>query len=391
MKAIYYICLLSLFISACKEKEETADPCAHLKNKKFEFELAENPVPGTTVGVLDLGEDIFSTFSITSGNANNHFMITGNRIVVRSNTIDYESKRWYGLNVLANTENCGAINLQVTIKIINLNDKRYAEPILTGLVKFEDQVYGTDPQRHLFTFWQAPNDFQSKRPLVILAPGGGFIEQDMSSLEPFARYLVRCGYTVATVNYVKENGDSPDLLYTKGIMDLKAVVRYFKKEFSVNGNVFRIDTNRIVIAGQGTGGFLAVSHAFLDVNEVPASERWIIDSLGSWEGPYGNPEYCSRVDLCLTFAAGTYSDPSFIEGTDVPLICIHGEGDMQVPYDYSAGPPEVFGSKKIIERADAVNLDNLLILDKESNHFNIMDCSDCFDEAVRYMYRILYQ
>ena len=42
----------------------------------------------------------------------------------------------------------------------------------------------------------------------------------------------------------------------RGIQDVKAAIRYLRMDYE-NGNTYGIDTSRIIIVGQGTGGWIA--------------------------------------------------------------------------------------------------------------------------------------
>ena len=65
----------------------------------------------------------------------------------------------------------------------------------------------------------------------------------------------------------------------RAIQDTKGAVRFFRRDYE-NGNTYGIDTSRIILSGQGSGGWIALGYAtvdkyaeitlpkFLDVDEI---------------------------------------------------------------------------------------------------------------------------
>ena len=50
----------------------------------------------------------------------------------------------------------------------------------------------------------------------------------------------------------------------RGIQDCKAAVRYFRKDYATNSNSYGIDTSKIILSGQGSGGWIALGYATVD-------------------------------------------------------------------------------------------------------------------------------
>ncbi len=49
----------------------------------------------------------------------------------------------------------------------------------------------------------------------------------------------------------------------RGIQDAKSCVGYFRKDYE-NGNTYGIDTSKIILSGQGSGGWIALGYATVD-------------------------------------------------------------------------------------------------------------------------------
>ena len=86
----------------------------------------------------------------------------------------------------------------------------------------------------------------------------------------------------------------------RAIQDTKGAVIFFKKDVAENGNTWGIDTSRIILSGQGSGGWVALGYAsvdkyaeitlpkFLAVDEITGETTALIDTaeIGDWDG-YG--------------------------------------------------------------------------------------------------------
>ncbi|MBK8505144.1 MAG: T9SS type A sorting domain-containing protein [Saprospiraceae bacterium] len=59
----------------------------------------------------------------------------------------------------------------------------------------------------------------------------------------------------------------------RGVQDARTCVRFFKRDFAESGNNYRIDTSKIVMWGQGTGGYISLAASTLDTyNKIPITE-----------------------------------------------------------------------------------------------------------------------
>ena len=201
-------------------------------------------------------------------------------------------------------------------------------------------------------------DICTNRPVLIFAHGGAFMggSKDNSTVVNLCESFAKRGYVTASINY-RLAGDLLGFLqsftfYTdtedaynvvlNAVMDGKAAVRYFRKDFTENGNSYGIDPNQIWGGGNSAGGVL-----FLHAGHVATAEEFInpldatrasiaqgiIDGFdGGIEGDSGNPGYSSELAGVISLA-GALHRAEYVDELDVPSVFCHGDADGVVPYD----------------------------------------------------------
>jgi Secretion system C-terminal sorting domain len=130
-------------------------------------------------------------------------------------------------------------------------------------------------------------DTETARPLVIFLKTGNFFPfpangscggtiTDSSNVE-IATRLAKMGYVVAIADY--RGGWNPtandpvtgeltrrftliNAAY-RGVQDVRTCIRYFRRNVAEAGNQFGVDPTKIVVWGQGTGGYLSMATAYL--------------------------------------------------------------------------------------------------------------------------------
>lgn len=214
-----------------------------------------------------------------------------------------------------------------------------------------------------FQFFEPTGDTEPERPLIIYLHTGTFApiirnsnptgskDYDFATQVFCRNYAVR-GYAVANLEYrlgwnpylptEPERAASLMKAAYRGIQDVKSAIRYFRMTYE-NGNPYKIDTSRIIICGQGTGGWIAtclnsvdkVSELqlpkFLDGNGIPLIDTAV---LGDWDGFGGvdtlnipnHPGYSSEHDMVLNMG-GAIGDISWLEAGDKPIAAVHGNLD----------------------------------------------------------------
>jgi hypothetical protein len=146
-------------------------------------------------------------------------------------------------------------------------------------------------------------DTETKRPLVIYFPTGNFLPfpqntspsgsiKDSTAVD-IATKLAKLGYVVAIADYRK--GWNPvattqearvntliNAAY-RGVQDARTAIRFFKEK----ADQFGIDTTRIALWGQGTGGYITLATATLDnYNKVYTTTNPPFKFIGSNQLPF---------------------------------------------------------------------------------------------------------
>ena len=247
-------------------------------------------------------------------------------------------------------------------------------------------------QQLLMDVYQPAGDTVKGRPLVVYLHTGNFLpiqinrgtngtKTDSATVEVCTR-LAKMGYVVASADYrLGYNILAPtqperalgliNAAY-RGLQDTRTCIRFFKKDFSELGDNYGVDTSRIVVWGEGTGGYISLATATLDdFNEVlttttPAG-KFLTDLDGDgqpdpmvhpsingdiygtttalWPGdplgaiPAGDTMclanhvgYSSDFQLTVNMG-GALSDISWLEADGIPMITFQVPLDQFAPYE----------------------------------------------------------
>ncbi|GIV31176.1 MAG: hypothetical protein KatS3mg029_0527 [Saprospiraceae bacterium] len=132
--------------------------------------------------------------------------------------------------------------------------------------------------------YEPVGDTETDRPLVIYFHTGSFLpfpqngitggKKDDSTAVEICKRLARMGYVAASADYrLGWNPLDPQELNRRwflinaayrGVQDARTCIRYFKKTAAEAGNPWGIDPNKIVLWGQGTGGYITLNSMCLD-------------------------------------------------------------------------------------------------------------------------------
>jgi acetyl esterase/lipase len=177
------------------------------------------------------------------------------------------------------------------------------------------------------------------RPGVIVIHGGGWIEGDKeSTLDRYCRPFIRQGFVVANVEYrLAKAAPAP-----AAVSDVLQAALWFHDHAAQ----YKVDANRILVAGSSAGGHLA-----LIVGMTPASAGLgpsvkiaaVIDFFGIADvadqlaGPNARnyaaqwiPEQSNRMELARRMSPATYVRKGL-----PPILALHGDADPLVPYEQS--------------------------------------------------------
>jgi len=277
---------------------------------------------------------------------------------------------------------------------------RYLEEVFPSVKQTNNITYGVNatilylpvvgeaiPEELLFDFYEPVGDTLSERPLIIVFHSGNFLPfpqnqspvgtRKDSSVVEICRRLARSGYVVASADYrLGWNPITPNpqeltigLINAayRGVQDANTCIRFFKRTVAEQNNLYRIDTSRIVLFGDDTGGYLSVNAGALDrYSKIPETPQFCIETpngcfpmvvnylSGDVEGkvygvntpavpgfpfPPGDTLcYPNHIGYSSSFAAsvslsGAVGDTSWIEAGQPPIIAFHVPADYTTPYE----------------------------------------------------------
>ena len=260
----------------------------------------------------------------------------------------------------------------------------------------------------VFDFYEPNGDTLTERPLLVYLHTGTFAPRflnnnptgdrnDYATVKMCERFAKR-GYTVANVEYrLGWNGGAGGSLAAnsislikgvyRAIQDTKAAVRYFYRDVQDSSNTYRIDTNRIALVGQGSGGWVALGYASVsDTSDLqldkflsPQGEMLIdLDTIGDWDGYGGTPPqnvvnnagYSSKIQMVCSMGGGMGA-LDWLKAGDVPMAAVHCRtdnvaiyttGDVNVTTAIGLIPitTGISGSYDVIDSANKLGNNNVL-------------------------------
>lgn len=303
---------------------------------------------------------------------------------------------------------------------------RYIDEVFTEFTVDSSNVYAenltviaanaTPPQPYLPTgqfgipalevdVYEPVGDTETERPLVIVLHTGTFapiiyngnptgLRDDFATAAMCQSYAKR-GYVAANVEYrlgwnpaaqtQSERAASLMKAVYRAIQDTKSAVRFFRNDYE-NGNTWGIDTSRIILSGQGSGGWVALGYAtvdklseiqlskFLDLSD-PANPVALIDTaeIGDWDGYGGlynvesNLGYSNDIHMVCSMGGGI-GDLSWLEAGDVPMCAVHCPTDPVAIYTTgdvavaAAGviTTDISGSYDVMTKANSLGNNDVL-------------------------------
>lgn len=317
----------------------------------------------------------------------------------------------------------------------NTAAQRYLQPVFSGNSK-STEIYAynytvlqvpvtgrTARQPLVADIYQPNGDTASARPLVVYLHTGNFLPQQVrqtaggllndSCIVEMARRMTARGYVFASADYrlgwnpiAQTQEERTNTLINaayRGVQDVRTAIRYFK----ANASRLKIDTNRIILWGQGTGGYISLAASSLDsFTEVytttsPAGKFFgsnglpmVISAAPGWgfiagdvEGKFtgrvppggsgtppqgdtlnlGNyPANTSNFQMCVNMG-GAIGDISWIGPNNPPIVSIQAPHDIYAPYNSavlrvpinattSLPVVEVQGALAVSRRLDSLNI-----------------------------------
>ena len=292
----------------------------------------------------------------------------------------------------------------LSLTFVQAQEGRFMTEVFSDVEVTRNVVYGVNatvialpsrgeaiPQQLMLDVYEPVGDTREARPLVIVFHTGNFLpvpqngqilgtRTDSSAVEICTR-LAQYGYTAASATY--RQGWNPlaetqpirafGLIQAsyRGVQDARTAIRFFKRNMVESGNQFAVDTSRIAIWGNGTGGYVTLGAVGLDsYNNIltttngPAKFFIDADGDGTVETPmvlpsvhgdiegktlglgipgYGFPmgdttNYPNHVDYSSKFhlgvnVGGALGDISWLEEGDEPTITFQSAFDFFAPYE----------------------------------------------------------
>ena len=291
-------------------------------------------------------------------------------------------------------------------------DGRYQAEIFNSVditeINYSDAFSDNAHKMDVYT----PNgDTENNRPLILFIHGGSFYSGDKTGQDcrDFCTSFAKRGYVAASVNYrlvsflnivsFLTNQDVQYETVLKATSDVKAAIRYFRKDFA-NGNNFGIDTSTIFVGGSSAGGVTAVHLAYIDnISDLPLTPfdiQSVATNLGGLEGDAGNVGYNSSVSGVINFAGGI-NTLSWIDSSDEPIVSVQGDVDETVAYNCGPGlgNPSVLtlcGAGEIHPQADLVGVlnDRLVFSGQGHSWFSSGNSNPLFVQALEFTKDFIY-
>ena len=223
------------------------------------------------------------------------------------------------------------------------------------LTYFPERPSTTKARDYRFDFYQASEDNSLARPLIIWMHGGGFKfgSKRAKGIRSWTRSFAQRGYACAGINYrlSKKNPIRNFKALVKGCyeasQDVKQAVGYFKK----NHSQYRIDTNKIILAGNSAGAIIALQAVY-------GTDSGLLALLNdeAFDKPSGVER---RVNIAgIINFWGAMFNTNWLMNAKVPIVSAHGDRDRIVAYKHKETP--MYGSYLIHQKADSLQIPNHL-------------------------------
>ena len=231
--------------------------------------------------------------------------------------------------------------------------------------------------------YQPVGDTATNRPVLIFAHGGVYVAGNKNNppMVSLCEAFAKRGYVTVSIQYRLTSSlsllspNASDIFsqtVLNSVSDMKAAVRYFRKDVAENSNSYGINSDLIFVGGYSAGAVTAAHLSVIDDNQVPAEFQSFYDEAGGIEGNSGNPGYSSEVSGAILLA-GAINTLDFIDADDEPIVSLHASDDNTVNYECAnalgnAALPYLCGSGKIHEELENVGVVNDLYTFSSGGH-----------------------
>ena len=361
------------------------------------------------------------TYSLTSSTGvEGNFLVDEEGRLLFAEPADFERPAGVGGAELTNeyrftvsaTDPLGATTSRdITVTVTDLtgaDDQRYVDEIFGGVGLVENVQFGVAPRpggrtEDLFmNIYLPPSiDTETRRPVILLAFPGGFIQGDRDDVANLAFRFALRGYVAATVDYrIAEEPPASELDYLKlaadAIQDVSAAVRFFRED-GLTDNTYGVDPNLIFVGGESAGAVIAATLATLEIDDLePGSPiRTYLEETGGIAGRSSDnaDTISSDIQGALSISGGVL-DLAFIDSGSRPLFVAHHTGDTITPCE--TGPEGLQNSGVILSggcaisaRYQALGLEfgKLIVQGPGHVNFSPLDTFRIFNGASELFYR----
>jgi hypothetical protein len=238
--------------------------------------------------------------------------------------------------------------------IFSYSQTRYKDELFS-ITKHSDIQYGSNYDNKnqltnlLMDVYEPQDDTASLRPIIFFVHGGSFIGGDRGDqqINKTAEFFAKKGYVTANIEYrvqqttvINPIVDFADVYawhyaIVRATHDLKAAIRYIKKDVATNNNYYKVDTNTIFIYGSSAGAITALHAVFLDdSSEMNTFFKSAFRDMGGLDGNSGNPGYTMKGVKAVVSCSGALADLNYINNNkDIQYLGFHNNPDLTVPFD----------------------------------------------------------
>ncbi len=180
-------------------------------------------------------------------------------------------------------------------------------------------------------------DPMEKRPVIILAHGGGFWGGEKEALSYHITELAKSGYVAVSMNYRKGWAGSPDDCYGdpaslvvaiyRAMQDVQAGMRYIV----YNADTYGIDTAHIFAGGESAGVYAMMGSEYYTQEEFELIHPGFGDLYGPIKGETNEIDIDFSIKGFVNMWGGLH-DTTYVSASDaIPTISFYGNLDDVIP------------------------------------------------------------